>query len=59
MPSLLYRLRYAWHMRRWGGGSWKFAWESANAVDVDDLDDMTPKEAVYEEISCWSHDGED
>ena len=59
-PPLLYRLRYAWHMWRRCGWQWPFfAWEAANAVCVDDLDDMTPKEAVDSEISHWEDDGED
>ena len=56
-PSLWYRLRYAWHMRRVTASSWSFAWDSANANDAEFLDDLTPAEAVSEEVSCWEHDG--
>ena len=52
-PSSWYRLRYAWFMWR-RCGSWPFfAWKFANCFDAADVEDMTPKEAVYLEISYW------
>jgi len=51
--ELLYRIRYAWHMRKQTRCSWSFAWDSAKAFDMEDVDDMSPYDAVCEELSCW------
>lgn len=53
-PSLWYRLRYAWYMMEAiGYHQWSFAWDAANAIDIEFMDDLTPKDAVYEELSHW------
>lgn len=51
MKRFWWNLRFAWYMNHWTG--WHFAWISAQAWDQEDVDEMTPEEAVHEDFSNW------
>lgn len=55
MSEHWWRFRYAFWM--WwivGWLPWSDAWNMAVDIDLDDWDDVTPHDAVLEELSYWT-----
>lgn len=54
MKTFLWKLKYTWIMKFYADTSFKFAWDCAESwVESFGIEDSTPREAVYEEVSNW------
>ena len=54
---MIWKLRYAWDMARNVGflpaDKWRFYWRSAVASYPEAHEEMTPEDAVSEDIAAW------
>lgn len=52
MKTLIWKIRYAYHLRKLTGLSWRFAWQNAKSAAEsygDDIDIWSPRDAAEEE----------
>jgi hypothetical protein len=57
VTAFLWKLRFALEMKRRSGVSLRDSWGCAEIAWGDNVGyklDMTPSEAVHEELSCWT-----
>ena len=55
MKELIWKIRYAWHMRKRSGADLYFCWQAAvTATECNDSWQIdTPEDAADEEMSYW------